>query len=312
MALRIFTEPQQGASYDQLLAVARTAEECGFGAFFRSDHILKMGSATGLPSVTDAWVTLAGLARDTTSIRLGTLVTPVTFRRLGTFVVVAAQVDQMSSGRLEIGLGAGWYEAEHQAFGLPFPPLGTRYDHLEDQLAILHGVWTAPPGATFELTGRTGTVRIDADTVRPRQRPHPPIVLGGRGGPRSARLAAAYADEYNVAFVPAEVMRAVHDRVRQACEREGRDPAVVVYSAGQVLCCGRTDAEVARRAAAIGREVAELRENGLAGSPAEILEKLGRLADNGADRFYLQVLDLTDLDHLRLVAEEVLPHAPGR
>jgi F420-dependent oxidoreductase-like protein len=312
MSLRIFTEPQQGASYEQLLAVAHTAQECGFGAFFRSDHVLKMGAASGLPASTDAWVTLAGLARDTSTIRLGTMVTPVTLRHVGTFTVVAAQVDHMSAGRLEIGLGAGWYEAEHQAFGVPFPPLGIRYDLLEDQLAILHGVWSSPPGATFELTGRTCAVDIEADTVRPHQRPHPPIVLGGGGGPRSARLAAAFADEYNSSFVPAEAMRDVHDGVRRACEQADRDPSTIVYSAGQVLCCGRTEAEVARRAAAIGREVDELRRNGLAGSPAEVLEKLGTFADHGADRFYLQVLDLSDLDHLRLVAEEVLPHAPGR
>jgi len=312
MSLRIFTEPQQGASYQQLLAVAHTAQECGFGAFFRSDHVLKMGSASGLPAVTDAWVTLAGLARDTSTIRLGTMVTPVTFRPVGPFTVVAAQVDHMSAGRLDVALGAGWYEAEHRAFGLPFPALGTRYDLLEDQLAILHGAWSAPPGATFELSGRTCEVHIEADTVRPLQRPHPPIVLGGQGGPRSARLAAAYADEYNSSFVPAETMRQVHDAVRRACERVDRDPSTMVYSAGQVLCCGESDADIARRAAAIGREVSELRQNGLAGSPGEVLEKLGKLADHGADRFYLQVLDLSDLEHLRLVAEEVLPHAPGR
>jgi alkanesulfonate monooxygenase SsuD/methylene tetrahydromethanopterin reductase-like flavin-dependent oxidoreductase (luciferase family) len=312
MTLRVFTEPQQGASYEQLLGLARTAEECGFGAFFRSDHVLKMGSASGLPGVTDAWVTLAGLARDTSTIRLGTLVTPVTFRQVGTFPVVAAQVDHMSAGRLEIGLGAGWYAAEHEAFGLPFPPVGARYDLLEDQLAILDGVWSAPPGTTFAHVGRTCEVRIEADTVRPSQRPRPPLVLGGRGGPRSARLAATFADEYNSSFVSAEVMRGVHDGVREACERAGRDPSTLVYSCGQVLCCGRTENEVARRAAAIGREVADLRTNGLAGSPAEVLEKLGRFADSGADRFYLQVLDLSDLDHLRLIAAEVLPHSPGR
>jgi F420-dependent oxidoreductase-like protein len=312
MALRIFTEPQQGASYDQLLAVARTAEECGFDAFFRSDHVLKMGAVSGLPGVTDAWVTLAGLARDTSTIRLGTLVSPVTFRPVGGFAVAATEVDHMSGGRIEVGLGAGWYEGEHVAFGLPFPPVGVRYDLLEDQLAILHGVWSAPAGTQFELIGLTCTVNIEADTVRPAQRPHPPIVLGGQGGPRSARLAAAYADEYNVAFSPAETMRGIHGKVRAACEEAGRDPATIVWSLGQVLCCGTTEAEVARRAAAIGRDVAELRQNGLAGSPAEVLEKLGRFADSGAERFYLQVLDLSDLDHLRLVAEEVLPHSPGR
>jgi len=195
MALRIFTEPQQGASYDQLLTYARSAEAGGFDAFFRSDHVLKMGSASGLPAATDAWITLAGLARDTSTIRLGTLVTPVTFRQPGMFTVAAAQVDQMSGGRVEIGLGAGWYEQEHQAFGLAFPAITERYDLLEDQLEILHGTWSAGTGETFTFNGRTCSVQIEADTVRPAQQPLPPIVLGGQGRSRTARLAATYASE---------------------------------------------------------------------------------------------------------------------
>jgi alkanesulfonate monooxygenase SsuD/methylene tetrahydromethanopterin reductase-like flavin-dependent oxidoreductase (luciferase family) len=312
MGLRIFTEPQLGASYDQLLAVALTAEDCGFDAFFRSDHYLKMGSASGLPGYTDAWITLAGLARETRSIRLGTLVSPVTFRAVGTFVVTAAQVDQMSGGRVEVGVGAGWYEPEHRAYGLPFPALGSRYDLLEDQLAILHGVWSAAPGATFNYNGRTCSVSLEADTLRPMQRPHPPIVIGGAGGPRSARLAAAFADEYNTSFRRVADTRRIHDAVRGICERDGRDPSTMVWSAGQVVCCGRTEAEIVRRAAAIGRDATELRENGIAGTPDEVLEKLGRFAENGVDRFYLQVFDLSDLEHLRFIAEAVLPHAPGR
>jgi alkanesulfonate monooxygenase SsuD/methylene tetrahydromethanopterin reductase-like flavin-dependent oxidoreductase (luciferase family) len=314
MALRIFTEPQQGASYDQLLAVARTAEECGFSAFFRSDHFLKMGSASGLPAYTDAWTTLAGLARDTERIRLGTLVTPATFRAVGTFPAIATQVDHMSGGRVEVGLGAGWYQAEHGAYGLSFPSERGRYDLLEDQLAILHGIWSTEPGGTFERDGLTpaGTVRIQADSFRPAQRPHPPIVIGGRGGPRNSRLAATYADEFNISFVPADVMKTVHDNVRRRCELQERDPASLVWSVGLIVCCGRTEDEIARRAAAIGREVAELRENGLAGTPAEVLDKLGTYTAAGAERFYLQVLDLADLDHLRLLAEEVQTEVPGR
>lgn len=308
---RVFTEPQQGASYDQLLAVARTAEAAGYGAFFRSDHYLKMGDVSGLPGVTDAWTTLAGLARDTSTIRLGTLVTPVTFRHPGSFAVIAAQVDQMSGGRVDIGIGAGWFGAEHEAFGLPFPELGARYDLLEDQLAILTGLWSAQSGSTFNYEGAAVGTHITADTVRPAQSPRPPIVLGGQGGPKSARLAATYADEYNTPFVSAEQMKATHDKVRAACESAGRDPASLVYSAALVLCCGETEADIERRAAVIGRDVAELRENGLAGTPAELLDKIGQYAEAGAQRFYLQALDVSDLDHLRLVAEQVMPHAPG-
>lgn len=312
MGLRVFTEPQQGASYDQLLAVARTAEQCGFDAFFRSDHYLRMGSASGLPAYTDAWTTLAGLARDTTTIRLGTLVTPVTFRSVGSFPVVLSQVDHMSGGRVEVGLGAGWYEDEHRAYGLEFPALGRRYDLLEDQVAIVHGLWTAPADGPFEYQGRAVSVSLDPEALRPAQRPHPPIVIGGLAGPRNRRLAARYGDEYNVAFMPPAVMRDGHDTVRRACEEEGRDPSSLSYSVAVVVCCGRTEAEVTRRAAVIGREVDELKANGAAGSPEEVLSTLQSYADAGADRFYLQVLDLTDLDHIRLLAEEVLPQAPGR
>jgi len=311
VTLRIFTEPQQGASYDQLLTVAQTAEQCGFGAFFRSDHYLKMGSASGLPEYTDAWTTLAGLARDTASIRLGTLVTPVTFRRVGTFPAIAAQVDHMSQGRVEVGLGAGWYEAEHTAYGLPFPGPEVRYDLLEDQLAILHGVWSSPPGEEFAYRGLTCEVHLQSDALRGVQRPHPPIIVGGRAGSRNASLVAAYADEFNASFLPLEEMKSRFDRVRRRCEDQGRDPGSIICSVGLVLCCGRTEAEVAKRAAAIGREVDELRLNGLAGTPAEVLDKLATFAEAGAQRFYLQVLDLSDLDHVHLVADDVLPHAPG-
>jgi F420-dependent oxidoreductase-like protein len=305
MQLRIFTEPQQGASYDQLLAVAATAEECGFDAFFRSDHYLKMGSASGLPAYTDAWTTLAGLARDTRTIRLGTMVTPVTFRPVGTFPAIATEVDHMSQGRVEVGLGAGWYEAEHAAYGLPFPALAKRYDLLEDQLAILHGVWTADAGGVFEREGLTGSVRMQADSFRPAQRPHPPIVIGGRGGPRNSRLAATYADEFNISFVMPDVMRGAHDSVRKACEDQQRDPASVIFSIGLVTCCGASETEVARRAAAIGRDVDELRQNGLTGTPAEVLDKISAYSDAGAQRIYFQILDLSDLDHLRLLADQV-------
>jgi F420-dependent oxidoreductase-like protein len=308
MGLRIFTEPQQGASYDQILAVARTAEECGFDAFFRSDHYLKMGSATGLPAYTDAWTTLAGLARDTTSIRLGTMVTPTTFRPVGTFPVIVSQVDHMSQGRVEVGLGAGWYKEEHDDYGLAFPEARERFDLLEDQLTILHGVWSSAPGAMFEHSGLTCSVRLQADSLRPAQRPHPPIIVGGGGGPRNARLAATFADEFNAPFVALEEMKNRYASVRRACEKLSRDPAGLVWSTAQVLCCGQSEEELARRAAAIGRPLDKLRQDGFAGSPSEVVDKLARFAEAGTQRFYLQVMDLSDLEHLRIVAQEVMPH----
>jgi len=311
MGLRIFTEPQRGASYDQLLQVALVAEQAGFEAFFRSDHYLRMDSASGLPAVTDAWTTLAGLARETTTIRLGTLVTPVTFRAVGTFPVIVAQVDQMSGGRVELGIGAGWFTPEHEAYGLAYPTDSARYDMLEDQLRILEGVWSAGPGEIFEYEGLTCKVRLQADSLRPAQVPRPPVILGGSGGPRGARLAATFADEFNAPFVPVERMKKAHDAVRQGCEKYGRDPSSLVWSTANVVCCATTERELERRAEAIGRELGELRQEGFAGTPAEVLDKLATYADAGAERFYLQVLDLSDLDHIRLLAEEVMPHVPS-
>lgn len=301
MQLRIFTEPQQGATYDDLLAVARTAEDAGFDAFFRSDHYLAMGG-DGLPGPTDAWVTLAGIARETSRIRLGTLVTAATFRLPGVLAISVAQVDQMSGGRVELGLGTGWYDDEHTAYGIPFPPLGERFDRLEEQLQIVTGLWAADGPYTFR--GRHYTL-VDAPALpKPVQRPLP-VIVGGGGPRRTPRLAATFADEFNLPFASVDGTRAQFDRVREACAQTGR---TLVLSAAQVLCVGRDDAEVSRRAAAIGRDPAEVRENGLAGTPAEVLDKLGRFGEAGASRMYLQVLDLADLAHLELVAADVLPH----
>ena len=308
MLLRIFTEPQQGADYGRLLAVARAAEELGFDAFVRSDHYLTMGGVSGLPGPTDAWVTLAGLARETSRIRLGTLMSAATFRYPGPLAIAAAQVDEMSGGRLEFGLGTGWFAAEHTAYGIPFPPLAERFDRLAEQLEIITGLWQTPPGQTFSFHGVHYQLAGSPALPKPAQRPRPPVLVGGHGLRRTPQLAARFADEYNVVFVSQAETAAAFGRARAACEAAGRDPQTLVYSAGQVVCCGRTGAEIARRAAAIGREPAELVENGLAGTPAQVVDKLHRFAVTGAARMYLQVLDLHDLDHLELLASEVMPH----
>jgi F420-dependent oxidoreductase-like protein len=308
MLLRIFTEPQQGASYDTLVAVAQASESLGFDAFFRSDHYLSMGAATGLPGPSDAWTTLAGIARDTSTIRLGTLVTSATFRLPGPLAITVAGVDAMSGGRVELGLGAGWYEAEHNAYGIPFPPVVERFERLEEQLAIITGLWGTPEGATFTLEGAHYRLVESPALPKPVQRPGPPVIVGGHGAKRTPRLAATYAAEFNLAFSSLEETGSQFERVRTACETEGRDPASLAYSAAQVICCGRTDAEVATRARAIGREVDELRANGLCGSPEEVVAKLATYAEVGTERTYLQILDLADLDHLGLIAESVLPH----
>ena len=307
MELRIFTEPQQGADYGRLLAVARASEQLGFDAFFRSDHYMSMGDGDGLPGPTDAWLTLAGLALQTSRIRLGTLMSPTTFRYPGPLAISVAQVDEMSGGRVELGLGAGWFEAEHTAYGIPFPPTAERFDRLEEQLAIITGLWETPVGQRFSFAGKFYPVTDSPALPKPVQRPHPPILIGGRGPRRTPQLTARYANEYNVPFVNAEQTGAAFGRIREACQAAGRDPGSLVYSAAQTICCGRDEAELARRAAAIGWDLATQRADGLVGTPDEIVDRIGTFAELGATRIYLQVMDLHDLDHLELIASEVMP-----
>ncbi len=300
--LRIFTEPQQGASYGDLLAVAQRAEALGFGAFFRSDHYLTMGG-DGLPGPTDAWVTLAGIARETSTIRLGTLVTSATFRLPGPLAISVAQVDEMSGGRVELGLGAGWYQGEHDAYGIPFPDLGERFDRLEEQLEVITGLWSTPVGETFDKPDGHYPITASPALPKPVQSPVP-IVIGGGGPKRTPRLAARFASEFNTPFMGTDRFREQCDRVRAACEAIDRDPATMTFSAALVLCCGSDEAEFERRAAAIGREPDELRTNGAAGTVDQVVDTIGRWAEAGASRLYLQVLDLADLDHLDLVAAQ--------
>lgn len=307
MRARIFVEPQQGATYERLLAVALETERCGFDGFFRSDHYLTMGG-DGLPGPTDAWITLAGLARETSHIRLGTLVTSATFRLPGPLAITVAEVDAMSAGRVEVGLGAGWFDAEHRAYGIPFPPTGERFDRLAEQLEILTGLWQTPVGGLFSHHGHHYSVSDSPALPKPFQSPHPPLIVGGAGPLRTPKLAARFADEFNVPFHRVEDAAAQYRRVHQACEAIGRDPGSIRLSAAVVVCCGADEPEVARRAASIGREVAELRANGAAGTPPEVVERIQDYGAAGATGVYLQVLDLEDLDHLRLIATEVLPH----
>ena len=305
MELRIFTEPQQGASYDTLLAMALCAEEGGFGAFFRSDHYLKMGGVSGEPGPTDAWITLAGLARETSTIRLGTLVNSATFRLPGPLAISVAQVDAMSGGRVELGLGAGWYEQEHKAYAVPFPGLGERFEVLEEQLAVISGLWATEGG--FSYVGKHYQVTDSPGLPKPIQRPGPPIIVGGGGPKRTPRLAATYAAEFNAAFRSLDDTRIAFRRAGEACDKIGRERSTLTLSSASVVCCGESIGDIERRAKSIGREVEDLRANGLCGTPAEITAKLTEAAAIGVQRCYLQVLDLADLDHVRLIAADILP-----
>jgi F420-dependent oxidoreductase-like protein len=306
--LRIFTEPHQGATYGQLFAVAKMTQDCGYDAFFRSDHYLRMGPGDPRPGPTDAWTTLAGLALQTREIRLGTLVSPVTFRLPSVLAVQIGQVDVMSGGRVELGLGTGWNEAEHAAFGLPFPPVGERFDRLEEQLEILTGLWSTDADKSFSYSGRYYSVDMPA-LPRPAQE-RVPLILGGGGPRRTPALAARFATEFNTGFVAVEEVRTRFERVRAACADARRDPSDLTYSVALSTVCGEDDQQVSERATATGQDVATLRTTGVVGTPSEIVDRLGAYASVGATRVYLQIWDLDDLDMLQLIADRVMPQLP--
>jgi F420-dependent oxidoreductase-like protein len=306
MDFRVFVEPQNGMSYEQQLRMARAAEAAGFSAFFRSDHYLTMGG-DGLPGPTDSWVTLAGLARETSTIRLGTMVTAGTFRLPGPLAIQVAQVDAMSGGRVDLGLGTGWYEAEHTAYGIPFPSLRERFDRFEEQLAIITGLWKTPVGERFSYPGKFYPVTDSPALPKPVQSPHPPVIVGGGGARRTPELAAKYADEFNRGFAPPDQIREQFARVRAACAEIGRDPAELDWSVAHTVVCGRNDAEARRRAEAIGRDPENVAAIGIAGSVAHCVDLLGQYREVGAERAYLQLMDVDDLDHVELLASEVVP-----
>jgi F420-dependent oxidoreductase-like protein len=310
MDLRIFVEPQEGATYGDQAAIAVLAEQEGFDAFFRSDHLTRIHPGEPGAGPTDSWVTLGALARDTSTIRLGTMVTSATFRLPGPLAIAVAQVDQMSDGRVEIGIGAGWYDGEHAQHGVPFPPTGERFARLEEQLQILHGFWSTPEGQRFDFAGEHYQLVDSPALPKPVQPGGPPVIIGGVGPSRTPRLAAQYAAEYNQPFVPLDFYRDQVQTARAACETIGRDPDDLIQSVALTVCCGETDEELAVRAGAIGQGVEALRESQLAGRPAEIVERIADYAEAGAQRVYLQVLDMTDLDHVRLLGDQVLRVLP--
>ena len=278
MDLRIFVEPQQGATYDQQLAGALLAERLGFDAYFRSDHYLAMGG-DGLPGPTDSWITLAGLARETSTIRLGTLVSSATFRHPAVLAISVAEVDAMSGGRVELGLGTGWFEAEHRAYGLPFPE--KRFGPLEEQLELITGLWSTPLGDTYSFEGKHYRL-VDAPALpKPVQQPVP-IIIGGGGPSRTPAIAARFGSEFNIGFVDEATVAARFAGVRRACEEAGRDPDSIIYSVALPTLVGSDERDYVRRATDRQRDPAEFRGTNIGGTPSEALDKIGRLADLGA------------------------------
>jgi F420-dependent oxidoreductase-like protein len=304
----VFTEPQQGASYDDQLAFAQAAERLGFDGFFRSDHIMRGSDGDALPGPTDAWLTLGALARETSRIRLGTLVTPVTFRLPGMLAIQVAQVDAMSGGRVELGLGAGWFEREHLAYGIPFP--AKRFDLLEEQLEVITGLWSTPVGETYSFAGAHYTL-TDAPALPKPVQTRVPVIVGGNGPRRTPALAARFATEFNLGFPGVDEMHERAARRRAACGRIGRDPATLSFSLAMSTFAGANDAEVERRAASIGRSLEQVRASAsIVGGPDEVAERMAAYAERGVDRVYLQLLDLQDVDHVEFLGAAVLPHLP--
>jgi F420-dependent oxidoreductase-like protein len=304
MRVGLFIEPHRGATYDTQLRLARHAEDLGFESLLRADHYRAMSPSPVPPGPTDAWVTLAGLARETSTIRLGTMVNSVTFRLPGPLSIIVAQVDEMSGGRIELGLGAGWFEQEHVAYGIPFPPVGERFDRLAEQLAVITGLWRTPEGSSFSFDGKHYRL-VDAPALpRPVQQPHPPIIMGGKGTKRAPDLAARFADEYNMPFKSVPDTAKQFDRVREAAARYDRE---LLLSAGIVVAIGRSSADVARRAAPLHVKSALPPEDPVEGSPSALVQRIGEMAGIGAGRVHLRITDMTDLDHLDVIASDVLP-----
>lgn len=305
----LFTEPQQGASYDDQLAHAQAAERFGFDGWFRSDHYLRMGGGDPLPGPTDAWTTLAGLARETSRIRLGTLVSSVTYRVPGILAIQVAQVDRMSGGRAELGLGTGWFAEEHRAYGIPF--LERRFGLLEEQLAIVTGLWSTPEGSTFDFSGEHYALEGSPALPKPAQ-DRVPVIVGGGGPKRTPAIAARFATEFNIGFRGEDEIAERFAGVRRACEAIDRDPATLKLSVALPTVVATDDATYRRRLAAIDADPATFADVNVAGTPAAAIEKIERLRELGADRVYLQTVDQLDLEHAELLGTEVLPHLGGR
>jgi F420-dependent oxidoreductase-like protein len=322
---RIFTDPSNGATYDDLLQSVTFAEELRYSGFFLSDHYMPFVD-DGRPGPTDVWTTLAGLARETSRIRLGSLVTSVTFRHPGPLAIVVAQVDAMSQGRIEFGLGAGYFEPEHLAYGIPFPPVGERFDRLAEALELITGLWKSPGGQRYSFTGKFYQVLDSPALPKPCQNAGPPIILGGTGKKRTPALAARFADEFNLQTsrrrAPGEHSRSElksedvadqMERVRAAAAATGRNPAEIVFSVSALIGAGRThdQASAALDPENFGSQTFD--GTTLSGSPAQIVDQLGPYAELGISRVYLRApASMKALaDNFEIIAADVLPQLAG-
>jgi alkanesulfonate monooxygenase len=319
MQCRIFTDPSNGATYQELADSARLAEQFGYAGFFLSDHYHPF-VGDGRPRPTEVWTTLAGLARETTCIRLGSLVTSVTFRHPGPLAIVVAQVDEMSAGRIEFGLGAGYFEPEHVAYGIPFPSVGERFDRLGEALELITGLWRTPVGQGYSFAGRCFQLRDSPALPKPRQKPHPPIILGGTGKKRTPALAARFADEFNLQTSRRRAPGDHHkselksparqiELVRAAAEEIGRDPAGIVFSMSALIGVGRTREQATAAIDPVNFASQTFDGTTCCGSAAQIHDELGRYTELGISRVHIRApTSMPSLaGNFELPAADVLP-----
>jgi len=315
----LMIEGQEGVTWEQWLALAKACERGGFEALFRSDHYVSFGHPSEWGAL-DAWATLCALAASTERIRLGTLVSPVTFRHPSQLAKSVVTADHASGGRIELGMGAGWFEGEHRAYGFPFPPVAERYSMLEEQVEIVHRLLDRDPApVTFE--GAHYRLAACPSLPKPVQDPHPPLILGGDAGPRAARLAARWADEYNVNGVAPDEVRRGRDRLNVACESLGRDPSTLVLSLMTTTLIGSDEKDLEARVARLlarrgdtgdpASYLAGLGPERIVGTPERVIEQLAAYAEAGVQRVMLQHLLHDDLDAVALIGERIIPQVAG-
>jgi F420-dependent oxidoreductase-like protein len=313
MRICLMVEGQEGVTWDEWVDLARTCEESGLEGLFRSDHYVSTINEGQLGSL-DAWAVLSGLAAVTSSIRLGTMVSPATFRHPSTLAKMVATADHISGGRVELGMGAGWFEREHTAYGFDFPTTTERMDRLAEQLEIVQGEWSDDE---FSFKGAYYTLEGLHAIPRPVQRPHPPIIIGGSGGPRSLALAARWADEYNTVFPTLEEAHARRSALDSALRAAGRPTDDYTFSLMTTCIVGRDEAELRRRAQdvltrtendkPVDDYIAEASKQRIIGTTEQVIERLTLFAEAGVGRVMLQHLNHVDLDMVKLIGSELVP-----
>jgi F420-dependent oxidoreductase-like protein len=313
MRICLMVEGQEGVTWDEWVDLARTCEESGLEGLFRSDHYVSTINEAKLGSL-DAWAVLSGLAVSTSTIRLGTMVSPATFRHPSTLAKMVTTADHISGGRVELGMGAGWFEREHTAYGFDFPSTTERMNQLAEQLEVVHGEWS---DEEFSFKGTYYSIENLPALPKPVQRPHPPLIIGGSGGPKSVALAARWANEYNTVSPTLDEARSRRSALDSALESAGRKADDCTFSLMSTCIVGSDEAELRQRAQdvltrtnndkSVDDYIAEASKSRFVGTTDQVVERLSQFAEAGVGRVMLQHLNHVDLDMVRLIGSELVP-----